>query len=101
MLLLFAAVTSRTLMVGGAKLVRKERSVSGSYLIVMKSDTTAKQVDTFMGKLKKLSDNKHTPYEVSHVKGLYTISKGITGELNQDALELVSYSYHSWVVWRI
>ena len=79
--------------VGGAKLVRKERNVSGSYLVVMKSNTTVTQVDEFMKELRNLSDDGDTPYQASHIEGLYSISKGITVELNQDALELVSPNY--------
>lgn len=89
LLLLGTVLTSRSRLIGGAKLVRKERSVSGSYLVALKSDATAKQVDEFMKELKSLSDNLETPHQASRMNGLYTISKGITAELNQDALELV------------
>jgi len=88
-LLMVAILTTRSRVVGGARLVRKERSISGRYLIVMKNNTTAAQVDEFMKGLKNLSDSSDTPYKASHMGGLYTISKGITGELNQDALDLV------------
>ena len=89
LLLLGTLVTSQSRMVGGARLVRKERSISGSYLVALKSDITAKQVDEFMRELKSLSDNVETPHQASRMNGLYTISKGITVELNKDALELV------------
>lgn len=88
-LLLVTVLTTGSQMVGGAKLVRKERSIIGSYLVAMKSDTTATQVEEFMKELKNLSDNYNTPYQASHMEALYSISKGITVELNQDALELV------------
>lgn len=95
-LLLVTILTAPLQAVGGARLVRKDRSVSGSYLVVMKSKTTDKQVEEFMKELKSLSDNNETPYQASRVDGLYSISKGITAELNQDALELVRlYSYNS------
>ena len=89
LLLLGTVLPSRSRLIGGAKLVRKERSISGSYLVALKSDATAKQVDEFMRELKSLSDNLETPHQASRMNGLYTISKGITAELNQDALELV------------
>ena len=89
LLLLGTVLASRSRLIGGAKLVRKERSISGSYLVALKSDATVKQVDEFMRELKSLSDNLETPHQASRINGLYTISKGITAELNQDALELV------------
>ena len=89
LLLLGTLVTSQSRLVGGARLVRKERSISGSYLVALKNDVTAKQVDEFMRELKSLSDNVETPHQASRMNGLYTISKGITVELNKDALELV------------
>ena len=89
LLLLGTVLPSRSRLIGRAKLVRKERSISGSYLVALKSDATAKQVDEFMRELKSLSDNLETPHQASRMNGLYTISKGITAELNQDALELV------------
>ena len=82
-------IVARSKAVGGAKLVRKERSIGGSYLVVMKSNATDSEVDEFMKGLQSLSDNNETPYQASHMEGLYSISKGITVELNQDALELV------------
>ena len=89
LLLLGTVLPSRSRLIGGAKLVRKERSISGSYLVALKSDATVKQVDEFMKELKSLSDNSETPHQASRMNGLYTISKGITAELNQDALVLV------------
>ena len=89
LLLLVTIWIARSQVVGGAQLVRKERSVSGSYLVVMKSNTTDSEVDEFMKGLRSLSDSNETAYQASHIEGLYSISKGITVELNQDALELV------------
>jgi len=89
-LVLATAIFSATRVEGGAKLVRKSRSVPGSYLVAMKSDTTDEQLNEFV---KKLDNLRHpdNPYEISRVRGLRAVARGITAELNQDALELVSH----------
>ena len=89
LLLLAVLLIASSQLVGGAKLVRKERSVSGSYVVAMKSSTTDTEIEELMKELKSLSDSNETPYQASRMEGLYSVSKGITVELNQEALELV------------
>ena len=87
--LLFTVLIVQSGIVGGAKLMRKQRSVSGSYIVSLKSSTTDREMEKFMKDLKSLSDNEDTPHQASHMEGLYSISKGILAELNEDALEVV------------
>jgi len=91
-LVLVTAILSATRVEGGAKLVRKFRSVPGSYLVAMKSDTTDEQLNEFV---KGLGNSRHPdkPYKISRVGGLRAVTKGITAELNRDALELVSHMH--------
>ena len=86
------AILLATQVEGGAKLVRKSRSVPGSYLVAMKSDTTDEQLDEFVKRLGSLTHSNNS-YEISRVGGLHAVAKGITAELNQDALELVSHGH--------
>ena len=91
--LLLTVLMAGSGVVGGAKLMRKQRSVSGSYLVSMKSSTTDGEMEKLMKDLKSLSDNAETPHQASRMEGLYSISKGIIAELNEDALELVRLTY--------
>jgi len=78
---------------GGAKLVRKQRSVPGSYLVAIKCGTTDDQLNGFVKSLRDLTHSDN-PYQISRLGGLYAVTKGITAELNEDALKVVSH-YHS------